>query len=86
MNVTAMILTINILCYFLQFLLGRDGMTFFGGQLCLNILGVILAAIIKDNELGKAFLLSFLVLLLLGPVLVMVGGVLMFAACFFGWH
>ena len=84
MNPKRIILLANIFGYFCQFLFGRNGIYFYYAQLLINSIFMLVFYLMKDKEMGKAFSLSILVLLLIGPGIVIIGGAIMFTVCLIG--
>ena len=75
------ILGINVILYFFQFVI-HNGVYFFIGLVFLNLVASGVCFLTERAEAGKSFLLSVLVLLLIGPVVVMGGVALLGAYCF----
>lgn len=84
MNITAIVLGLNGLFYLGQFTVGPFAGYVYGAQVVLNLLGAIAANILKDKELARVFFLSAVVLLLIGPALMIIGGAIVFSLCFLG--
>lgn len=82
MNWTGLIVSVNVALYFMQFLFMQHSMYFFSGLIFINLLAGLISFALENKELSKVFLLSAIVVALIGPVLLLAGGIIIGALCF----
>ncbi len=75
------IVSINVVLYFMQFLFRQYSMYFFAGLIFSDLIAALMCIALENKEISKAFLLSALVVLLIGPAMVIVGGTIVFVMC-----
>ena len=90
MSWTRVIVLVNVALYIMQFLFGKYSKYLFVGIIFLNLLAGLMSYALENKELSKAFLLSAVVVTLIGPVIivsgVMIAGVLCFGSMCMAHH